>query len=64
MDETERMLELLNSSFPDITRLPHAEARAAVDGRIRPMVTVAGVSSEDVAMPVSGARIRARVPHR
>lgn len=61
MDETERMLELLNSSFPDITRLPHAQARAAVDGRIRPTVAVAGVSSGDVSISVSGASIRARV---
>ena len=66
MDETQRMLSLLNESFPDLAALEPAEARLAVDSRIRPAANVDDVAgTEDHAVDAGGHRISVRVyrPH-
>lgn len=66
MDETSRMLALLNESFPDLSRMAPAEARAAADARIRPAGNIDDVASaEDRTVDVDGRRIPVRVyrPH-
>lgn len=66
MDETQRMLALLNDTFPDIANmLPH-DARAAVDSRVRPpenIDDVAFAEDEVIATPAGGLSLRVYRPH-
>lgn len=47
MDETTRMLELLNTTFPPIWTMDPHEGRAAVDARIRPADNLDDAAAED-----------------
>lgn len=66
MDETSRMLALLNESFPDLTAMEPRAARVAADARIRPADNADDVaSSDDHAVDAGTHRIPVRVyrPH-
>lgn len=64
MDDTARMLDLLNTSFPDLTVLSPHEARAAVDARIRPATNLDDVAStEDHTIDGAAHGIPVRVYH-
>lgn len=66
MDETERMLELLNASFPDIATMPPLDARAAVDSRVRPahnLGDVARAENHMVAAATGDVPVRVYHPH-
>lgn len=60
MNETEQLLELLNSTFPDITTMTALEARAAVDSRIRPAENLSDAQTHDhtIAAPHGALRVR------
>jgi acetyl esterase len=63
MDETRRMLELLNAGFPDITGLDPLAARALVDARVRApdnLDDVAAAHDETIAQDVP---VRVYEPH-
>lgn len=47
MDETTRMLELLNAGFPALATMAPLEGRAAADSRIRPAPNLDDVASTD-----------------
>lgn len=66
MDETTRMLELLNTAFPDITTMSPLDARAVVDARVRTPANLDAVASaEDQVVGEPGTTVRIRVyrPH-
>ncbi|WP_067242480.1 alpha/beta hydrolase [Microbacterium resistens] len=66
MDETRRLLALLNETFPDVAALPPLEARAAVDARIRPPGNLDDVAdAEDHRLEVGGHGLPVRLyrPH-
>lgn len=64
MDETARMLDLLNESFPDLTAMSPSDARAAADSRIRPAANLDDVASaEDHFIDAGGYGLRVRVYH-
>lgn len=66
MDETVRMLNLLNESFPDITTMPPLEARAVVDARVRTAANLDAVASAQdrtVDGPSAPVRVRVYEPH-
>ncbi|WP_240747554.1 alpha/beta hydrolase, partial [Microbacterium sp. K33] len=47
MDETTRMLELLNASFPRLATMDPLDGRAAADERIRPATNLDDVAATD-----------------
>src|SRR5699024_6410665 len=61
MNETERLLELLNSTFPDITVLGALDARAAVDARVQPAANIDDAVSQDHEIPTVYGTLRVRV---
>ncbi|PRA80258.1 alpha/beta hydrolase [Microbacterium sp. MYb66] len=66
MDETIRMLELLNASFPPLATMDPFDGRAAADDRIRPATNLDDVAStEDVVVDAGthGIPIRTYHPH-
>lgn len=66
MDETARMLALLNDTFPDLAAMTPEEAREAADARIRPAGNVDDVArTEDVVIGDAGHSLATRVyyPH-
>lgn len=66
MDDTTRMLELLNESFPDLTQFAPAQARQLADARIRPAANIDDVASaEDYSIRSDPRAITVRVyrPH-
>ena len=67
MDETTRMLALLDSTFPPVASMTPLDGRAAVDGRIRPATNLDDVASTRDATVRSGVHdipIRIYHPHR
>ena len=67
MDETTRMLDLLNTTFPPIASMSPLDGRAAVDARIRPATNLDDVAStldEVVDTGTHGIPIRTYLPHR
>ena len=67
MDETTRMLDLLNTTFPPVAAMTPLEGRAAVDGRIRPASNLDDVASTEdrtVDAGTHGIPIRIYHPHR
>ncbi|MFD4422908.1 alpha/beta hydrolase [Agromyces sp. NPDC058484] len=64
MDESERMLELLNASFPDIAAMAPLDARAAVDARVRPVDNLDDVArAEDHLIVGTAGDVPVRVYH-
>ncbi|QNA93697.1 alpha/beta hydrolase [Microbacterium sp. Se5.02b] len=66
MDETTRMLDLLNATFPALATMDPLAGRAAADERIRPASNLDDVASaEDVVVDAGTHRIPIRVyrPH-
>jgi acetyl esterase len=66
VDETQRMLTLLNDTFPDITQLDPLEARALVNGRVRDPSNLDDVrSAVDASVAAADRTIPVRVyePH-
>lgn len=66
MDETTRMLELLNAAFPRLATMDPLDGRAAADERIRPAANLDDVAStEDVVVDAGthGIPIRTYHPH-
>ncbi|MCE0509898.1 alpha/beta hydrolase [Microbacterium sp. KKR3/1] len=64
MDETTRMLELLNSSFPALATMTPLEGRAAADSRIRPAANLDdAVSTDDRTVDAGTHDIPIRVYH-
>ncbi len=62
MDETQRMLGVLNTSFPDIASMAPLEARAAVDARINMPTNLDDVASAaDEFIDTDTGAIRVRV---
>lgn len=61
MDETTRMLELLNESFPAIHTLSPLDGRAAVDARIRPAGNLDDAATEDTAVDVGTHTVPLRI---
>ncbi|WP_337001699.1 MULTISPECIES: alpha/beta hydrolase [unclassified Microbacterium] len=67
MDETTRMLDLLNATFPPIASMSPLDGRAAVDARIRPATNLDDVASTHDAVVHAGTHdipIRTYHPHR
>lgn len=61
MDETTRMLELLNATFPPVASMDPLDGRAAVDARIRPASNVDNAASavdDEVHTPTHDIPIR------
>lgn len=64
MDETTRMLELLNASFPRLATMDPLDGRAAADDRIRPATNLDDVAStEDVVADAGTHGIPIRIYH-
>lgn len=64
MNETQQMLDLLNTSFPDITSLSPAEGRRLVDARVRPAANIDDVAStEDVLVDAGDHEVTVRIYH-
>lgn len=66
MDETTRMLELLDASFPPLATMTPSEGRAAADERIRPATNLDDVASTDDVTVAAGTHplpIRVYHPH-
>lgn len=66
MTETQRMLALLNESFPDIASLAPLEARSVVDARVRPPTNihdVADVTDESIGGADRWIALRVYHPH-
>ncbi|WP_375385256.1 alpha/beta hydrolase [uncultured Microbacterium sp.] len=66
MNESQRMLALLNEQFPDIASLPPARARAVVDARVTPPRNLDDVARTEDHSVRSGARtvtVRVYFPH-
>ena len=66
MDETTRMLDLLNATFPPIASMSPLDGRVAVDGRIRPATNlddVVGIDDVSVEAGTHGVPIRVYHPH-
>lgn len=64
MDETLRMLTLLNETFPDLAAMTPEAARAAADARIRPAANADDVDrTEDVHVDGGGHAIPLRAYH-
>lgn len=66
MDETTRMLEMLNATFPPVAAMSALEGRAAVDARIRPAANLDDVASavdEQVDADDHSIRVRVYRPH-
>lgn len=64
MDETARMLALLNESFPDLTTMTPLDARTAVDARIRPAPNLDDVAAtEDHVIDAGTHVIPVRIYH-
>lgn len=63
MDETRRMLELLNTGFPDITTLDPLEARALVDARVRPAGNLDDVAATHDRTIAPAVPVRIYEPH-
>lgn len=67
MDETQRMLGILNGTFPDLAAMAPADARFAADARIRPAANLDDVASaEDRILDAGAHRLRVRTyrPHQ
>ncbi len=63
MDETRRMLELLNTGFPDITGLDPLAARALVDARVRAPDNLDDVATAQDLVVAPGVPVRVYEPH-
>lgn len=64
MNETARMLSLLNETFPDLASMTPQEARRAADARVRPAANIDDVDrTEDVSVAAGDHSITARVYH-
>lgn len=61
MNDTLRMLEILNEGFPEIAQMEPLEARRQVDARVRPTENVNDAVSEDSEITVHGQRIAIRI---
>jgi len=61
MNDTLRMLEILNEGFPDIARMDPLKARDEVDARVRPAENIDDASSEDAEIVVDGEKVAVRV---
>ncbi|GAA4488012.1 alpha/beta hydrolase [Microbacterium panaciterrae] len=57
MNETERLLGLLNETFPDLAAMPPADARAAADSRVRPAPNLDDVARVDDVSIEAGAHV-------
>lgn len=60
MNETQRMLELLTSSFPSLASMGALEARAAVDARIRPAANLEDALASDAVIEGPGGALPIR----
>lgn len=63
MDETRRMLDLLNAGFPDIAGLDPLEARAVVDARVREPDNLDDVAGTRDLVVGHGVPVRVYEPH-
>ncbi|WP_300268833.1 alpha/beta hydrolase [Microbacterium sp.] len=64
MNETQQMLDLLSTNFPDITSMPPTEGRRVVDARVRPAANIDDVAStEDLTVDTDGRAVSVRVYH-
>ena len=61
MNETQRMLEILNDTFPRIAEMEPLEARRAVDARVRPTENIDDAQAHDRTIAVDGREISIRV---
>lgn len=61
MNETQRMLKILNEAFPKIAEMEPLAARRAVDARIRPTENIDDAQAYDEAVTVEGREIPIRV---
>jgi len=62
VDETTRMLDLLNSGFPDLAALPPLAARAAADARVRIPGNLDDVArTDDIVAPTADGDLALRV---
>jgi len=63
MNNTQKMLDLLNSSFPDLTAVSPLEARALADARIREPGNLDDVSAVEDHVLEGGVSVRLYLPH-
>ncbi|MCH6231643.1 alpha/beta hydrolase [Microbacterium sp. CFH 31415] len=64
MDETQRMLDLLNSTFPDLASMSPREAREAADARVRPAPNPEDVAAtDDQVLSADGHDVTIRIYH-